>query len=37
MTNINKAHFDVDGDNLRLTMPIAKIDEEKRIVSGFAT
>lgn len=37
MTNINKAHFDVDGDNLRLTMPIAKVDEEKRIVSGFAT
>jgi hypothetical protein len=34
---INKAHFDVDGDSLRLTMPIAKIDEERRIVSGFAT
>jgi hypothetical protein len=34
---INKAHFDVDGDNVRLTMPIAKIDEERRIVSGFAT
>ena len=37
MININKAHFDIDGNNLRLTMPIAKIDEEKRIVSGFAT
>jgi hypothetical protein len=37
MVDINKAHFDVDGDNLRLTMPIAKIDEERRIVSGFAT
>lgn len=37
MININKAHFDVDGDNLRLTMPIAKVDEERRIVSGFAT
>lgn len=34
---INKAHFDVDGDSLRLTMPIAKVDEERRIVSGFAT
>ena len=34
---INKAHFDVDGDNVRLTMPIAKVDEERRIVSGFAT
>lgn len=37
MVDINKAHFDLDGDSLRLTMPIAKIDEEKRIVSGFAT
>lgn len=34
---INKAHFDVEGDNVRLTMPIAKVDEERRIVSGFAT
>jgi hypothetical protein len=34
---INKAHFDVDGDSLRLTMPIAKVDEERRVVSGFAT
>lgn len=34
---INKAHFDVDGDNVRLTMPIAKVDEDRRIVSGFAT
>lgn len=37
MTDFSKAHFDVDGDNLRLTMPIAKVDEERRIVSGFAT
>lgn len=37
MVDINKAHFDVDGDSLRLTMPIAKVDEERRIVSGFAT
>lgn len=37
MIDINKAHFDLDGDNVRLTMPIAKVDEERRIVSGFAT
>jgi hypothetical protein len=37
MVEINKAHFDLDGDSLRLTMPIAKVDEERRIVSGFAT
>jgi uncharacterized protein YjcR len=37
MTNIAKAHFDVDGDNVRLSMPFAKVDSERRIVSGFAT
>jgi hypothetical protein len=37
MVDINKAHFDLEGDNLRLTMPIAKVDEERRVVSGFAT
>lgn len=34
---ISKAHFDTDGDNLRLSMPFSKVDEERRIVSGFAT
>lgn len=35
--NINKAHWSTEGDNLRLSMPFAKVDEERRIVSGFAT
>ena len=34
---ISKAHFDTDGDNLRLSMPFSKVDAERRIVSGFAT
>ena len=34
---INKAHWSTDGDNVRLSMPIAKVDKERRIVSGFAT
>ena len=34
---ISKAHFDTDGDNLRLSMPFSKVDKERRIVSGFAT
>ena len=35
--NINKAHWVSDGENLRLSMPIAKVDKERRMVSGFAT
>ena len=35
--NIQKAHFDINGDNVRLSMPFSKVDAEKRIVSGFAT
>ena len=34
---ISKAHWESEGNNLRLSMPIAKIDIERRIVSGFAT
>ena len=34
---INKAHWVTEGDNVRFSMPIGKIDKEKRIVSGFAT
>jgi hypothetical protein len=34
---ISKAHWDMDGDNLRLSMPFSKVDSERRIVSGFAT
>lgn len=37
MLDISKAFFESDGDSMRVTMPIAKIDQEKRIVSGFAT
>ena len=34
---INKAHWETNGDNVRLSMPIGKVDVERRIVSGFAT
>jgi hypothetical protein len=35
--SIQKAHFDIDGNNVRISMPLTKIDTERRIVSGFAT
>jgi hypothetical protein len=34
---ISKAQWDTEGDNVRLSMPFAKVDKERRIVSGFAT
>ena len=34
---ISKAHWNSDGDNLRLSMPLTKVDKERRIVSGFAS
>jgi hypothetical protein len=34
---ISKAHFDTEGENIRLSMPFSKVNEERRIVSGFAT
>jgi flagellin-like hook-associated protein FlgL len=34
---ISKAHWDTEGDNVRLSMPFSKVDQERRIVSGFAT
>ena len=34
---IQKAHFDTNGDNVRISMPLTKVDQERRIVSGFAT
>lgn len=37
MIDINKAHLATDGNHVTLTMPISKVDAEKRIVSGFAT
>ena len=33
----NKAHWETKGDNVRLSMPIGKVDIERRMVSGFAT
>jgi len=35
--NINKAHWTTDGDKVRLSMPLTKVDEGRRIVSGFAS
>jgi hypothetical protein len=34
---INKASWVTDGDNVRLSMPLTKVDEGRRIVSGFAS
>ena len=32
-----KAHWATEGDNVRLSMPFSKVDQERRTVSGFAT
>ena len=34
---ISKANWNTDGDSLRLSMPLTKVDKERRIVSGFAS
>ncbi len=34
---ISKAHWDTEGENVRLSMPFSKVNEERRLVSGFAT
>ena len=34
---ISKAHWNTDGDNVRLSMPLTKVDKDRRIVSGFAS
>ena len=34
---IQKAHWDTEGDTVRLSMPFSKVDKERRVVSGFAT
>jgi len=34
---IFKAHWDTQGDDVRLSMPFSKVDIERRTVSGFAT
>lgn len=37
MTKIVKSHWTADGDVMKMTMPLSKIDKENRLVSGFAT
>jgi hypothetical protein len=34
---INKVSWVTDGDNVRLSMPFGKVDQERRLVSGFAS
>ena len=34
---ISKAHWDSEGENLRLSLPFSKVDKERRTVSGFAS
>jgi len=34
---ISKAHWNSDGDSVRLSLPFAKVDKERRTVSGFAS
>ena len=35
--DVNKAYWSTEEENIRLSMPITKVDKERRIVSGFAT
>lgn len=37
MSKMTKSHWVTDGANMRLTLPFAKVDEERRLVSGYAT
>lgn len=37
MATFEKAFWSIDGDNISLSMPIQKVNEEKRIVTGWAT
>ena len=34
---ISKAHWNTEGENVRLSMPFSKVDKEKRLVTGFAS
>ena len=34
---ISKAQWNTEGENVRLSLPFAKVDKERRIVSGFAS
>ena len=37
MSKVQNGKLTVDGNNLSLSMPFAKVDKKKRLVSGFAT
>lgn len=37
MATFEKAFWSINGDNISLSMPIQKVNQEKRIVSGWAT
>lgn len=37
MSKIRKSNLTVDGNTVHVSMPFAKVDEEKRLVSGWAT
>lgn len=37
MNTFTKSHWVADGDRLSLSMPLTKVDQENRLVSGFAT
>jgi len=37
MSEIVKSQWQTDGNSMRLSMPLAKVDKENRLVSGFAT
>lgn len=37
MTTLSKAFWSTDGDRINFSMPISKVDREKRIISGWAT
>lgn len=37
MTTLSKAFWSTEGDRINFSMPISKVDREKRIISGWAT
>lgn len=37
MTTLSKAFWSTDGDRINFSMPISKVDREKRTISGWAT
>ena len=37
MSNLHKSNWSVKGDSMSLSIPFAKVDQERRLVSGFAT